>query len=72
MEFPAVALPVALGIIMFGLGLDLTPADFARVAKQPKAAAVALACQLLLLPAICFASISFISASTRSSLTPGM
>src|SRR5687768_4032680 len=55
MEFAAVALPLALGIIMFGLGLDLTPADFARVARQPKAAAVALACQLLLLPAICFA-----------------
>ena len=54
MEFAAVALPLALGIIMFGLGLDLTPADFVRVAKQPKAAAVALACQLLLLPAICF------------------
>ena len=54
MEFAAVALPLALGIIMFGLGLDLTPADFVRVAKQPRAAAVALACQLLLLPAICF------------------
>ena len=54
MEFAAVALPIALGIIMFGLGLDLTPADFVRVGKQPKAAAVALACQLLLLPAICF------------------
>ena len=53
MEFAAVALPLALGIIMFGLGLDLTPGDFARVARQPKAAAVALACQLLLLPAIC-------------------
>lgn len=55
MEFAAVALPLALGIIMFGLGLDLTPADFARVARRPRAAAVALACQLLLLPAICFA-----------------
>lgn len=54
MEFAAVALPLALGIIMFGLGLDLTPGDFVRVARQPKAAAVALACQLLLLPAICF------------------
>lgn len=54
MEFAAVALPLALGIIMFGLGLDLTPGDFARVARQPKAAGVALACQLLLLPAICF------------------
>lgn len=54
MEFAAVALPLALGIIMFGLGLDLTPGDFARVARQPKAAAVALGCQLLVLPAICF------------------
>ena len=54
MEFAAVALPLALGIIMFGLGLDLTPADFVRVARQPKAAGVALVCQLLLLPAICF------------------
>lgn len=49
-----IGLPVALGIIMFGLGLGLTPADFARVAQRPKAAGVALACQLLLLPAICF------------------
>lgn len=49
-----VGLPVALGIIMFGLGLDLTPGDFRRVGKQPRAAVVALACQLLLLPALCF------------------
>lgn len=49
-----IGLPVALGIIMLGLGLSLTPADFARVLKQPKAVIVALACQLLLLPAICF------------------
>mgnify|MGYP002716884690 FL=1 len=55
MEFAAVALPLALGIIMFGLGLDLTPADFARVARRPRAAGVALGCQLLLLPAISFA-----------------
>lgn len=55
MEFATVALPLALGVIMFGLGLDLTPADFVRVARKPKAAAVALACQLLLLPALCFA-----------------
>lgn len=49
-----IGLPVALGIIMFGLGLDLTPGDFARVGRQPRAAAVALACQLILLPAVCF------------------
>lgn len=50
-----IGLPVALGIIMLGLGLSLTVADFARVLKQPKAVLVALVCQLLLLPAICFA-----------------
>ncbi len=49
-----IGLPVALGIIMFGLGLSLTAGDFARVAKQPKAVIVALLCQLVLLPAICF------------------
>jgi len=49
-----IGLPIALGIIMFGLGLDLTPADFARVAKRPKAAAVALGCQLIVLPIVCF------------------
>ena len=47
-------LPIALGIIMFGLGLDLTPQDFIRVGKRPKAAAVALGCQLILLPLVCF------------------
>ena len=49
-----IGLPIALAIIMFGLGLDLTLADFRRVAKHPKAVIVALACQLVLLPAICF------------------
>ena len=50
----AIGLPIALGIIMFGLGLDLTPKDFARIGKAPKPVLVALACQLLLLPAVCF------------------
>ncbi len=49
-----VGLPIALGIIMFGLGLDLTPTDFRRVGKHPKAVLVALSCQLVLLPAVCF------------------
>jgi BASS family bile acid:Na+ symporter len=49
-----IGLPVALGIIMFGLGLDLTVNDFRRVGRQPRAVAIALACQLVLLPAICF------------------
>ncbi|GID28766.1 bile acid:sodium symporter family protein [Paractinoplanes brasiliensis] len=50
----AVGLPVALGIIMLGLGLGLTVADFRRVVRFPRAAVVALGCQVLLLPALCF------------------
>jgi BASS family bile acid:Na+ symporter len=49
-----VGLPIALAIIMFGLGLGLTPADFRRIGKNPKAVAIALACQVVVLPAICF------------------
>jgi bile acid:Na+ symporter, BASS family len=46
-------LPLAVVVIMFGLGLALTLADFARVARHPRAAAIALTCQIVLLPAIC-------------------
>ncbi|TWP50674.1 bile acid:sodium symporter family protein [Lentzea tibetensis] len=49
----AVLLPVALALVMFGLGLTLTVADFTRVLKYPKAAIVALVCQVVVLPAIC-------------------
>ena len=49
-----VALPIALAIIMFGLGLALTVADFRRIARAPKPVAIALGCQLVLLPAVCF------------------
>ena len=49
-----VGLPIALAIIMFGLGLDLTLADFKRIGSQPKAVLIALGCQLLLLPLVCF------------------
>lgn len=47
-------MPIALGIIMLGLGLSLSLNDFRRVAKFPKAITLALFCQMLLLPAICF------------------
>ncbi|MGN9807452.1 bile acid:sodium symporter family protein [Micromonospora sp. L32] len=49
-----IGLPIALGIIMLGLGLGLTIEDFRRVAQHPKAAAIALVCQVLVLPALCF------------------
>ena len=50
----SVLLPVAVGIVMLGLGLSLSVSDFARVLASPKAVVIALACQMLLLPAICF------------------
>jgi BASS family bile acid:Na+ symporter len=49
-----IGLPVALGIIMLGLGLSLTVGDFRRIAKHPKAVIIALVCQLILLPVVCF------------------
>ncbi|WP_328373891.1 bile acid:sodium symporter family protein [Micromonospora zamorensis] len=49
-----IGLPIALGIIMLGLGLGLTIADFRRVAQHPRAAVIALVCQVLVLPALCF------------------
>ncbi|WP_061300400.1 bile acid:sodium symporter family protein [Herbidospora cretacea] len=48
------SLPYALGVVMLGLGLTLTLDDFRRVGHYPKAALVALTCQLVVLPAVCF------------------
>ncbi len=48
------ALPFALAIIMLGLGLSLTLTDFRRVLDQPRSVVVALVCQVLVLPAVCF------------------
>lgn len=50
----AVFLPIALGIIMLGMGMTLTPADFMRVIRFPKAALVGLSTQLILLPLLGF------------------
>jgi len=49
-----VFLPAAIGIVMLGLGLTLTLEDFKRVLVYPKAVIVGLACQMLILPAVCF------------------
>ncbi|RZG67983.1 bile acid:sodium symporter family protein [Acinetobacter bouvetii] len=50
-----IMLPLALAFIMIGLGLELTPKDFARVTKHPKAVLIALFCQLILLVGIAYA-----------------
>ncbi|MBN8701861.1 MAG: bile acid:sodium symporter family protein [Bacteroidetes bacterium] len=50
----AIFLPLALGIIMLGLGLSLTINDFKRVVLYPKAVFIGLFCQMIILPVICF------------------
>ena len=52
---PTVLLPAAVGVIMFGLGLALTPADFARVVQFPRAVIVGLLVQTIVLVAVAFA-----------------
>lgn len=49
-----ILLPLALAIIMVGLGLELPPKDFARVSKHPKAVLITLFCQLVVLVSIAF------------------
>lgn len=48
-------LPLALFVIMFSLGLGLGPADFRRIAAQPRDFLLGMASQLLLLPLVAFA-----------------
>lgn len=50
----SILLPMALVVIMLGLGLSLTVEDFRKVVSRPKPVVVALVCQTLILPVICF------------------
>lgn len=50
----AVFLPLALGIIMLGMGLSLTTQDFKRIFIYPKAVTIGLINQIILLPIIAF------------------
>ena len=50
-----IILALSLIIIMFGMGLSLTLADFKRVLLFPKAIFIGLICQIVLLPLIAYA-----------------
>ncbi|WP_199430567.1 bile acid:sodium symporter family protein [Qaidamihabitans albus] len=43
-------IPLLLGVIMFGMGLTLRPADFALVLRRPRAVLLGLAAQFLVMP----------------------
>jgi BASS family bile acid:Na+ symporter len=47
-------LPLALGVIMLGLGMGLGTDDFRRVARYPRAVLIGLALQTLILPWVAF------------------
>jgi len=53
-----IGLPIAIILIMIGLGLSLTPQDFKRVFKQPKSFLLGIICQMLFLPLIAIFIIS--------------
>ena len=53
--------PIALALMMLGLGTSLTTSDFTRVIKYPKDFLVGLICQLILLPIIAFALIKLLN-----------
>lgn len=48
--FTTVLLPLALAIVMLGMGLSLVPEDFKRITRYPKAVAVGTVCQVVVLP----------------------
>ena len=54
----ALFLPLALGIIMLGMGMTLTIEDFKRILIYPKAVVAGVVCQLILLPLLGFAIVS--------------
>lgn len=58
-----ILLPVALFIIMMGMGLTLVPADFKRIFLFPKAVATGLILKLLFIPALTFALLAVIPMS---------
>ena len=54
MEIVTKIAPIALALIMLGLGLGLTTKDFTRILQNPKDFIIGLICQLIILPTIAY------------------
>ena len=61
MEIATKIAPIALALIMLGLGMSLTIQDFLRVIKVPKDFLVGFICQLILLPIVAFVLIKLLN-----------
>ena len=68
MEIAKSIAPIALAIIMFGLGLGLTVEDFKRVIKYPRDFLIGFSCQVILLPIIALILINIITLSPEIAL----
>ncbi len=61
MEIVTSIAPIALAIIMLGLGLGLSIDDFTRVVRQPRDFFLGVICQMVLLPIIAFLLIKILN-----------
>ena len=63
-----VLMNLIIGLILFGVALDLKVSDFTRVLRHPRAPVTGLVCQFLVLPALTFALIPLLSPSPSMAL----
>ena len=68
MEIVTKIAPIALALIMLGLGLGLTTQDFMRVVKQPKDFVLGFISQLIILPIVAFILIKILGTSPEIAL----
>jgi len=68
MEIATKIAPLALALIMLGLGMSLTIQDFLKVFKAPKNFFVGFVCQLILLPIVAFILIKLLNTPTELAL----
>ena len=68
MEIVTKIAPIALALIMLGLGLGLRKQDFTRVIKTPKDFLLGLVSQLIILPIVAFILIKFLGTSPEIAL----
>ena len=68
MEIVTKIAPIALALIMLGLGLGLTTQDFSRVLKTPKDFLIGFVSQLIILPIVAFVLIKTLGTSPEIAL----
>ena len=68
MEIVTKIAPIALALIMLGLGLGLTTQDFTRVLRNPKDFLVGFIAQLIILPIIAYLLIKILNTPTEIAL----